>query len=93
MAAIAGGKVAATDFDAARRQRLLEHRSADVRRKAAKAFAVTVDTDRQKVVAEYQSAVNLRATLSAGRSSSPKRAPHVTNWLMWGTRSGPTSPR
>ncbi|HEY2253501.1 MAG TPA: PVC-type heme-binding CxxCH protein, partial [Planctomycetaceae bacterium] len=49
MAAIADKRIARTDFDAARRQRLLEHRSLDVRQKAAAAFAADANTDRQKV--------------------------------------------
>ena len=56
LAAIAEESVARTDVDAARRQRLLEHRSPDVRQKAVKAFAAQVNADRQKVIGQYQMA-------------------------------------
>jgi putative membrane-bound dehydrogenase-like protein len=63
---VADGKVSRTDFDAARRQRLLEHRSADIRKQAASAFAVTVDADRQKVIDEYQPALTAKGDIERG---------------------------
>jgi putative membrane-bound dehydrogenase-like protein len=66
VAAVAAGKVAPTDFDAVRRQKLLEHRSLGVRQKAARAFAVTVSADRQKVVDQYQSALTLAGDATRG---------------------------
>ncbi|MGE5191976.1 MAG: PVC-type heme-binding CxxCH protein, partial [Deltaproteobacteria bacterium] len=65
-AAVAAGKLPPTDFDAVRRQRLLEHRSPDVRQKAARAFAVAVNADRQKVVDQYQSALTLSGDATRG---------------------------
>jgi putative heme-binding domain-containing protein len=47
------------DIDAIRRQRLLNHRSADIRRQATPLFADTVNADRQKVIDTYQSVLTL----------------------------------
>jgi putative heme-binding domain-containing protein len=66
VAAVAAGNIAPTDFDAVRRQRLLEHRSLDVRQKAAKAFAVAANADRQKVVDQYQTALALAGDATRG---------------------------
>ena len=66
MAAVADERVARTDFDAAHRQRLLEHRSLGVRQKAAAAFATGANIDRQKVVDQYQMALELPADAVRG---------------------------
>src|SRR5260370_26336860 len=52
--------VADAERDAARRQRLLQHKSTGVRQRAAKLFAAAIDPDRQKVVDAYQSVLNLQ---------------------------------
>jgi len=54
LTAVADGRVARTDFDAARRQRLLEHRSLGVRQQAEQVFAGAQGSDRQKVVDSFQ---------------------------------------
>lgn len=66
MAAVAEDKVVRTDFNAARRQRLLEHRSIDVRQKSAAAFAITVNADRQTVINQYQPALAAKGDLARG---------------------------
>jgi putative membrane-bound dehydrogenase-like protein len=66
MAAVADGSVAGTEFDAARRQRLLEHRSAEIRQKAAAAFATIVNVDRQRVIDEYQPALDMPGNRARG---------------------------
>src|SRR6516225_5413424 len=43
LTAVADDTVARSEFDAARRQRLVDHRSAEIRKKAVAAFATTVD--------------------------------------------------
>ncbi|MEI8019038.1 MAG: HEAT repeat domain-containing protein, partial [Schlesneria sp.] len=45
--------LAPTDLDATSRQRLLVHNQKAVRDRAAKVFAINLDTDRAKLVAEY----------------------------------------
>jgi putative membrane-bound dehydrogenase-like protein len=57
VAAIGDDQVPRTDFDAARRQRLLNHRSLDVRNKASAAFATAGNADRQKVIDQYSAAL------------------------------------
>jgi putative heme-binding domain-containing protein len=57
VAAIGDDGIPRTDFDAARRQRLLNHRSLDVRNKAAMAFASVTTADRRHVIDQYQAAL------------------------------------
>jgi putative heme-binding domain-containing protein len=59
-------QVLPVDVDAARRQRLLEHKSNQVRERAAKVFAGTVNADRQKVLDAYRSALTLNADAARG---------------------------
>ncbi len=54
------------EINAVRRQRLLTHRSADVRRRAAKLFADAVNADRQKVIDAYQSVLTLPGDAKRG---------------------------
>ncbi|MFL5240768.1 MAG: PVC-type heme-binding CxxCH protein [Gemmataceae bacterium] len=58
--AIEAKRIVAAELDAARRQCLLQHKSAAVRQRAAKLFAAAIDPDRQKVVDAYQCVVNLQ---------------------------------
>jgi len=53
LAALESRQLSPSDLDAASRQRLLTHRSNPVRERAAKVLAVSVNTDRGKLVAEY----------------------------------------
>ncbi len=61
--------IAPSEIDAVLRQRLLSHRSDEVRRRATKLFADAINTDRQKVIDSYQSVLNL--------SGDPKRGAEV----------------
>jgi putative membrane-bound dehydrogenase-like protein len=54
------------EVDAARRQRLLDSRTAEVRQCAAKLFAGAVNTDRLKVIAAYRPALELRGEAARG---------------------------
>jgi putative membrane-bound dehydrogenase-like protein len=58
-------QIAANEIDAILRQRLLSHRSAEVRRRATKLFADAINADRQKVIESYRSV--LTAAGDAGR--------------------------
>jgi putative membrane-bound dehydrogenase-like protein len=51
--AVARGGILPMEMDAARRQRLLDHKQADIRARAARLLAETVNADRRKVVASY----------------------------------------
>jgi putative membrane-bound dehydrogenase-like protein len=54
------------DIDAARRQRLLEHKTAAVRERAARLLLGTIDPDRQKVVDAHQPVLGLHGDASTG---------------------------
>jgi putative membrane-bound dehydrogenase-like protein len=66
LAAVEAKQVLPAEIDAARRQRLLGHRSAEVRRRAAKLFAGAVNPDRQKVIDAYQSVLTLQGDAKRG---------------------------
>ncbi|HEV8292957.1 MAG TPA: PVC-type heme-binding CxxCH protein, partial [Tepidisphaeraceae bacterium] len=57
--ALEGGKILPADIDAARRQRLLQHRNKDIRAKAERIFADAINPDRQKVLDAYAAAMTL----------------------------------
>jgi putative membrane-bound dehydrogenase-like protein len=56
----------ASEIDAARRQRLLEHKSPAIHARAVKVFAGLVSPDRQKVVEAYRSALALTGGSNRG---------------------------
>jgi putative membrane-bound dehydrogenase-like protein len=64
--AIEDQQIAAAEINAVRRQRLLAHSSADVRRRAAKLFADAVNADREKVIDAYQSVLTLSGDAKNG---------------------------
>jgi putative membrane-bound dehydrogenase-like protein len=64
--AIERKEVLAAEINAVRRQRLLTHRTADVRKRAAKLFADSVNADRQKVIDAYQSVLTLSGNVKRG---------------------------
>jgi len=59
LAAIDKKEVSAFDIDAARRQRLLQHRDRGVRQQAERHFGDAINSDRRKLVREYQPALRL----------------------------------
>jgi putative membrane-bound dehydrogenase-like protein len=54
------------EIDAGHRQRLLQHKTAVIRERAAKLLAGAVNPDRQKVIDAYQSVLTLKGDLSRG---------------------------
>jgi putative membrane-bound dehydrogenase-like protein len=66
LGAMESKQIAANEIDAVLRQRLLGHRSADVRRRATKLFADAVNADRQKVIESYQSVLSARGDPKRG---------------------------
>ncbi len=54
------------DIDAARRQRLLDYKTPEVRARAAKLLAAAVNPDRQKVIDAYQSVLTLKGDARRG---------------------------
>jgi putative heme-binding domain-containing protein len=72
LTALEKGDVAPGQLDAARRHRLLIHRDEKVRSRAAKLFAGTGSTDRQKVVKEHAGALSLAGDAARGKAAFAK---------------------
>jgi putative membrane-bound dehydrogenase-like protein len=66
LAALERKHILSAEIGVAQRQRLLEHRSAAVQKRAAKLFAGQVNADRQMVVEEYKSALVLKGDAKRG---------------------------
>ncbi len=73
LAALETKQLAPTELDAASRQRLLDHKSKDVRDRAVKLLAVDLNTDRAKLVAEYLPTVRGSGDVLLGRQLFTKR--------------------
>lgn len=58
--------VLAGDFDAPRRQRLVQHKDAAIRKRAATLFAGAINPDRQKVIDAYQGVLKLKGDPARG---------------------------
>ena len=59
-------QILSVDIDAARRQRLLDYKTPEVRARAAKLLAAAVNPDRQKVIDAYQSVLTLKGDARRG---------------------------
>jgi putative membrane-bound dehydrogenase-like protein len=68
LAAIAKNDVPAAHIDAGRRQRLLAHKDAQVRARAAKVFAGAADPDRRKVLDAYRAALKQPGDRARGKA-------------------------
>jgi putative membrane-bound dehydrogenase-like protein len=73
LAQLEKGDVSLADLDAARRQRLLQHKDSAIRERAAKLLAGAVNSDRKKVLDDYQSAQTLRGDHARGKEVFAKR--------------------
>jgi putative membrane-bound dehydrogenase-like protein len=73
LTAIEAGQVAVAHIDAARRQRLLDHKDAAIRESARKLLAQSSDSDRQKVVEQHRDALELAADTARGKAVFQKR--------------------
>jgi putative membrane-bound dehydrogenase-like protein len=60
-------QITSQDIDAARRNRLLKHRSAPVKALAEKVFAASASSDRQKVLDQFRPALDLFGDASHGK--------------------------
>lgn len=65
--AMTAGKVSLADWDATRRQTLLDHADAEIRAAAARLFNGATSADRAKVLAEYRSALSLPGDAVEGK--------------------------
>ena len=66
LAALEGKKILPFEIDATRRQRLLDHKDAAIRKRAVKIFAGAVNADRAKVVASYRAALTAKGDAVQG---------------------------
>jgi putative membrane-bound dehydrogenase-like protein len=85
---IAKGTIPAGSIDAARRQRLLTSKSAPIRTRAAKLFAVT-SGDRQKVLADHQDITKLNGDPVRGKAIFTKSCAVCHRFRNLGTEVGP----
>jgi putative membrane-bound dehydrogenase-like protein len=67
LGAIEKKQVLPFEVDAARRQRLLDHKNTDLRRRAAKLFAAASGSDRQKVIDDYKAVLTLKGEPARGK--------------------------
>jgi putative heme-binding domain-containing protein len=67
LAAFEQKTVPVAQIDAAHRQRLATHKDAEVRARAARLFASSINPDRQKIVTAYQDALKLNGDANHGR--------------------------
>jgi putative heme-binding domain-containing protein len=70
---VAKNIVPAGSIDAARRQRLLDHKDQEVRRRAAEVFVGAGQRDRQKVLEEYGVSLKMAADATRGKAVFAKR--------------------
>jgi putative membrane-bound dehydrogenase-like protein len=68
LAMIESKRIPANEVDAARRQRLLNHRDKEIRKLAARVFDGAVSPDRRKVLATYNDAVTLTGDSVRGKA-------------------------
>ncbi len=71
--AIGEGRLAGNQLDAAQRERLVTHRDALIRERAAKLFDVPTSSDRQAIVQDFESALGLSGDDARGRVVFEKR--------------------
>jgi putative membrane-bound dehydrogenase-like protein len=66
LAGIEKKQILARELNAARRQRLLTHGTATIRRRAERLFAVDINSDRKQLLAKYKSALTLQGNRLRG---------------------------
>src|SRR5207237_10023748 len=72
LAAVEAREVPAGEIDTPRRQRLLAHKDAAVRERAAKLFAGSVRSDRQKVLQDFQDVLTQSGDRARGQAAFAK---------------------
>jgi putative membrane-bound dehydrogenase-like protein len=87
--ALESKQILAFEVDAARRQRLLQHREAAVRERAARLLAGAIDPDRQKVVEAYQSVLALKGDARRGAQVFAKNCATCHHFGGVGHQVGP----
>jgi putative heme-binding domain-containing protein len=77
------------EIDAARRQRLLQHRTATIRERAAKLFTDALDADREKVVQAYRTALAVKGDTTRGVQVFTKHCASCHRFQGVGKEVGP----
>src|SRR5262249_42500016 len=77
------------EFDATRRQRLLTHKTTQVRDRAAKLFADAINPDRQKVVESYRAVLTLQGDTGRGKQLFTKHCAVCHKFEGQGNEVGP----
>src|SRR5207302_880880 len=67
------GKLAPSDIDAARRQRLISSKNPEIKSASERLLAASVDADRKKVLADYQPALTLAGDFPRGAALFGKK--------------------
>ncbi|MBI2827001.1 MAG: c-type cytochrome [Planctomycetia bacterium] len=86
---IAAGHIAPGEIDAARRQRLVEHRDNEVRARAEKLLAVSGDSDRRAVIEKYRAALTSGGDRQRGKAIFKKSCSVCHRLEDIGTEVGP----
>ncbi|MEX2112351.1 MAG: c-type cytochrome, partial [Pirellulales bacterium] len=73
LSAIESGAVGAGDVDASRRQRLSRSENEDIKERAAKLLAGTIESNRQQVFEQHQSVLTMQGDVIAGAAVFNKR--------------------
>src|SRR6185436_18722696 len=66
LSALETERLAPSDIDAARRQRLVSHKNGEIKAAAQRLLAAAANTDRQKVLADYETTLTLAGDCSRG---------------------------
>jgi putative heme-binding domain-containing protein len=88
-AALERGDVLPADFDATRRGRLLSHRDDKVRARAEKLLAASIDANRGRVLAQFESALSLSGDAARGAKLFVKHCAACHRFADAGTAVGP----
>jgi putative heme-binding domain-containing protein len=77
------------EIDAARRQRILDYKSATIKKRAAVLFADTIAPDRAKVLQEYQPVLKLKGDAERGAKTYAKICATCHDYTGMGPQVGP----
>jgi putative membrane-bound dehydrogenase-like protein len=82
-------KVLPLEIDAARRQRILDYKSASIKKRAAVLFADTIAPDRAKVLQEYQPVLKMTGDAERGAKIYAKTCATCHDYTGMGPQVGP----
>jgi putative membrane-bound dehydrogenase-like protein len=82
-------KVLPLEIDASRRQRILEHKNATIKKRAAMLFADAIPPDRAKVLQEYQPVLKMKGDVERGTKVFAKTCATCHQYAGMGSPVGP----